>query len=105
MVDEDNVARFQHVVELLYGLVDGQRLAVLCALFLLDRVEFLEEEDEWLPGVLDALLQHGTHDGRAGVCDECKWHGRIGVLKYVGALQTRLATFEGLVEFDVQMMR
>jgi hypothetical protein len=25
-----------------------------------------------LPGVLDALLQHGTHAERGGVCDECK---------------------------------
>jgi hypothetical protein len=42
MVGEvDEMARFQHMAEMLYGLVDGQQLAVLCAVFLLGRVEFL----------------------------------------------------------------
>jgi hypothetical protein len=39
MVGEDEVARFQHMAEILYGLIDGQQLAVVCAVFLLDRVE------------------------------------------------------------------
>jgi hypothetical protein len=50
------VVLFQHVAEMLYGLVNGQHLAVVCTLFLLGRVEVLSEESEWLPGVLDALL-------------------------------------------------
>jgi hypothetical protein len=24
------------------------------------------------------LPQHGTHGGRGGVCDKCKWHGWFG---------------------------
>jgi hypothetical protein len=37
MVGEDDaVARFQHVTEVLYGLVNGQQLAVVCAIFLLE---------------------------------------------------------------------
>jgi hypothetical protein len=64
---------------MLYGLLVGQQLAVVCVVFLLGPVEYLGEEGEGLPGVLDALLQHGTHGGRAGVCDECKWRGWIGV--------------------------
>jgi hypothetical protein len=62
--EDDEVARFQHVAEMLYGLVDGQQLAVVSAVFLLGRVEFLGEEEEGLPGVLDALLQHSIHGGR-----------------------------------------
>jgi hypothetical protein len=67
------MARFQYVAVLLYGLVGGQRFTVVCAAFLLGRVEFLGEEGEGLPGILDALLQHGNHDGHGGVRDECKW--------------------------------
>jgi hypothetical protein len=33
--EDDEVARFQHIAEMLYGLVDGQQLAVLGAVFLL----------------------------------------------------------------------
>jgi hypothetical protein len=40
------VACFQHVAEMLYGLVGGQQLAVVCTLFLLGRVEFLGKESE-----------------------------------------------------------
>jgi hypothetical protein len=47
-------------------------------IFLLSRVE-LGEESEGLPGVLDALLQHGTQGGLGGICDECRWRGCIGV--------------------------
>jgi hypothetical protein len=61
---------------MLYGLIDGQKLAVIYAVYLLDQVEFLGEEGEGLSGVLDALLQHGTH---GGICDECKWWDWIGV--------------------------
>jgi hypothetical protein len=69
---DDELARFQHVAEMLYGLVDGQQLVVLCTVLLLGRVDLPGEESEGLPGVLDALLQHGTQGGRGCVCDECK---------------------------------
>jgi hypothetical protein len=73
VVGEDNeVMCFQHVVEMLYGLVDGQQLTVVCSVFLLGRVEFLGKESEGMPGVLDSLLKHGTHGEHRGVCDKCK---------------------------------
>jgi hypothetical protein len=75
VVGEDGkVARFQNVVDMLYGLVDGQQLAVVSAVFLLGRVELFGEESVGLPGVVDALLQYGTHGRRGGDCDDCKWH-------------------------------
>jgi hypothetical protein len=45
---------------MLYGLVDGKQLAVVGAVFLLGRAEFLGEYSEWLQGVFDALLQYST---------------------------------------------
>jgi hypothetical protein len=57
VVGEDGeVARFQHMAEKLYRLVDCQQLAIIGAVLLLRGVEFLREEGEWLPGVLDVLL-------------------------------------------------
>jgi hypothetical protein len=44
------------MAEMLYGLVDGQSLAVIGAVLLLGRVELLGEEGNELPGVLDAFL-------------------------------------------------
>jgi hypothetical protein len=41
---DDEVAHFQHVAEILYVLVDGQQFAVICAVFLLGRVIFLEKK-------------------------------------------------------------
>jgi hypothetical protein len=80
MVSEgDEMARFQHVAEMLYGLIDGQQLAVGCTVFLLSQVEFLGEEGEGLLGVLGVLLQHGTHSRHGGICDECKWRAWIRV--------------------------
>jgi hypothetical protein len=43
------------MAEMLYGLVDGQQLAVVSTAFLLGRVEFLVEEYERLPGVFYAF--------------------------------------------------
>jgi hypothetical protein len=57
---------------MLHGLIDGEQLSIVGALFLLGRVELLGEECEGLPGVVDNLLPHGTLFGRGGVCDECK---------------------------------
>jgi hypothetical protein len=68
------------MAEMLYDLIDCQQLfSVISAAFVLGWVESLGEESEGLPGVLDALLQHGTHGGRGGICDKCKWRGWIGV--------------------------
>jgi hypothetical protein len=56
VVGEDGeVARFQHMAEMLYVFVDGKQLAIVSALLLLGRIEFFRE-GEWLPGVLDVLL-------------------------------------------------
>jgi hypothetical protein len=60
-VGKDDEWCFQHVAEMLYGLVDGQQLADVCTVFLLGRVEILGEESKGLPGVLDTSLQLGTH--------------------------------------------
>jgi hypothetical protein len=55
VVSEDGeVARFQHMAEMLYGLEDGQQLSVVGAVRLLGLVE-LFRESEGLPGVLDSL--------------------------------------------------
>jgi hypothetical protein len=76
--EDDEVARFQHMAEMLYDLVDDQVLAIVGAVLLLGRVEFFGE-GEGLPGFLEALLEHGTHGGRGKICDECNWRGWIGV--------------------------
>jgi hypothetical protein len=60
MVHEDGeVAHFQHVAEMLQGLVDSQQLSIVGTVFLLGRLELLGKECEGLPGVIDTLLQHG----------------------------------------------
>jgi hypothetical protein len=78
--EDDKVARFQHMSEMLYGHVDGQYLAVIGAVLLLGQVKVLGEEGKGLPGICDVLLQYGTHGGCGGVCDECKWREWVGVL-------------------------
>jgi hypothetical protein len=42
--ENDEVAGFQHVSEMLHGLVDGQQLPVVGAVFLLSWAEFPGEE-------------------------------------------------------------
>jgi hypothetical protein len=54
--EDGEVARCQHVVEMLYSLVDGQQLAVVCTILLLSWVQFLGKEGKRLPGIFDALL-------------------------------------------------
>jgi hypothetical protein len=51
-----------------------------------------------LPGVLDPLLQDGTHGGRGGVGDECKWREWVRVCQECGVRQNSLALFKGLQE-------
>jgi hypothetical protein len=46
--EDDEMARLQHMAEMLYSLVDCQQLTVKSTVFLLGRVEFLEEEGEGL---------------------------------------------------------
>jgi hypothetical protein len=41
MAREGEVARFQHVTEMLHGLVDSQQLSIVGVVFLLGRVEIL----------------------------------------------------------------
>jgi hypothetical protein len=74
------------VAEMLHGLVDSRQLYIVGAVFLLCWIELLQEY-QGLLGVLDTLLQHGTHSGSGGVCDECKWR-----------VTNRLALFKGRVE-------
>jgi hypothetical protein len=76
MVSEDHeVTRFQHVAKMLHG----QKLPIVGAVCFLCRVELLGEECQWLSGVVNTLLQHGTHGGSRGVCDECKLSGWLAV--------------------------
>jgi hypothetical protein len=65
------------MAEILHGLVDSQQLSIVVAVFLLGWVQLLGEEGEGLPGIVDTLLQHGTHGESGCVCDECKWHGSV----------------------------
>jgi hypothetical protein len=82
MVHEDcEVARFQHMAEMLHGLVYSQQFAIVCAVFLLGCVQLPGEEGEWLPSVVDKLLQHSTHGRSGGVRDESKWRGWVGECK------------------------
>jgi hypothetical protein len=37
--EDDELARFQHMAEMLCGLLDGQQLAVVCAVFLLGWIQ------------------------------------------------------------------
>jgi hypothetical protein len=75
----DEVTRFQHVTEMFHSLANGQQLSVICAVFLLSWAKFPGEEGEGLPGVVDTLLQNGTHGGSGGVRDKCKWCGWVRV--------------------------
>ena len=52
---------FQHLSEVLQCFVDCQELPVVGTVFLLCRCELPGEEGKWLPGVLHALLEDGTH--------------------------------------------
>jgi hypothetical protein len=62
------------VAEVLHGLVDGQHLSIVGAVFLLGRVQFLGEEGEGVSGDLDTFLQYGTHGGSGGCEDlSSKW--------------------------------
>jgi hypothetical protein len=54
--EDDKVASFQHVAEMLDGLGDSHHLSTVCTVFLLGRVHVFVEECERLPGVVDALL-------------------------------------------------
>jgi hypothetical protein len=38
--EDDEVTRFQHAAEMLYGFVDGQQLTVVGSVLLLRRVEY-----------------------------------------------------------------
>jgi hypothetical protein len=41
---DGELARLEHLAEMLYGFVDGQQLAIVGAVLLLGRVEFLEKK-------------------------------------------------------------
>jgi hypothetical protein len=48
--------RFQHMAEMLHGLVDSQQFSIVCAVFLLSCIQLPGEEGEGLPRVWDKLL-------------------------------------------------
>jgi hypothetical protein len=75
----DEVTSFQHVAEILHGPVYSQQFAIVSAVLLLGWVQLPGEKGEWLPGVVDTLLQHSTHGGSGGVRFECKRRGCVGV--------------------------
>jgi hypothetical protein len=52
--EDAEVARFQHVAEMLCGLIDDQQLAVVSIVFFLGGVEVFGTEGGGLPGVIDA---------------------------------------------------
>jgi hypothetical protein len=67
MVREDGeVARFQHVTEMPHGLVDSQQFAIVGAVFLLCRTEFLGEEGEGLPGGVDSTARMASVTSASG---------------------------------------
>jgi len=51
------------VAQVSHGLVDGQELPVVGAIFLLRRAELPGKEGEGLPGALLSLLENRTHGG------------------------------------------
>jgi hypothetical protein len=72
MVSEDGeVARFQHVTEMLHGLVDSQQLSIVGALFLLGWVQLPGEEGEGAARRCRHVAA-APHGGSGGVCDDCK---------------------------------
>jgi hypothetical protein len=53
MVSEDEeVAHFQHVMEMLHSLIDCQQLSIVGAVFLPGRIELLGEEGKGLQALL-----------------------------------------------------
>jgi hypothetical protein len=62
-------------------------------MILLGWVKLLGEEFKGLPGVVDTMLQHGTHGGSGSACDEAG-----SGCANSGACQTRLPPFKGPVE-------
>jgi hypothetical protein len=56
VLEDGKVASFQHVAEMLDGLVDRQQLSIVCTVFLLGLVHLFGEECERLPGVVHELL-------------------------------------------------
>jgi hypothetical protein len=81
--ENGEVTRFQHVVEMLHGLVDCQQFAIVCAVLLLGLVQLPGEED-WGCQVFNPFLQHGTHGGSGGVRDKCTWRGWVRVCQESG---------------------
>jgi hypothetical protein len=47
--EDDELAGFQHVAEMLHGFVDRKQLPIICAIFLFRRAELSGEEGEGLP--------------------------------------------------------
>jgi hypothetical protein len=77
--ENDEVACFQYVAEMLHDLLDSQQFAIVSAVFLLCQIEFLGEEGEGLSGVVNPFLQYGINGGSGGVRDECKCLSWVGV--------------------------
>jgi hypothetical protein len=75
--EDDEMARFRHVTETSRPHSLLSQLSIIRTVFLPDLAEFLGDGGG-LYGVVDMMLQHGTHGGSGSVSDECKWCGWVG---------------------------
>ena len=64
----DKVSAFDHMSEVLDGLIHCQELAVVRTVLLLSGAELKGEESQGLPIVADTLLQGGTNSSIRSVC-------------------------------------
>jgi len=64
----DKVSAFDHMSEVLDGLIYCQGLAVVRTVFLLSGAELMGVESTGLPRVADTLLQGGTNSSIRSVC-------------------------------------
>jgi len=64
----DKVTAFDHMSEVLDGLIHCQELAVVRTVLLLSGAELMGVESQGLPSVADTLLQGGTNSSIRSVC-------------------------------------
>jgi hypothetical protein len=72
--EDDELARFQHVAEMLLALVDSQQPSIVGALFPLGRVQLLGDECKGLPGVARCCPTAGSGCDRRMAPDKLVFH-------------------------------